>query len=63
MQLHGGIDAIERRHGDVRHDQVGPVLFGGGHQLPPVGHHPHDLKLGLEQAPQPLGENLVVIGD
>ena len=62
-QLHGGIDAVERRHGDVRDDRVRPVLLGGGHQLATVGHHGHDLKLGRKQAPQPLGEDLVVIGD
>src|SRR5262249_27578976 len=62
-QLHGGLDAVERRHGDVRDDHVGPVLPGGGHQLPAVGHHAHDLELGLEQAAQPLGEYRVVVGD
>ena len=50
-------------HGDVRDDHVRPVFLGGRHQLPAVGHHAHDLELRLEQAAQPLGENLVVIGD
>src|SRR5260221_77195 len=62
-QLRSGLDAVERRHGDVGDDDVRLEFFRGSQKLSAVGHHADDFEFGFEQSAHSLGENPVVIGD
>ena len=64
----GGLDplvGLARRHADVSHDDVGLLALDGGEQRVEVVAGRRDLDLGarLEQAPQALAGEVVVLGE
>ena len=62
LELSGGVEPVEERHGDVEHDDVGPELLRGLQQGAAIAHGPHDLATGLEQMREGLPEQPVVVG-
>ena len=63
MNLRGGIEAVEHRHDEVEHDHVGFEALGELHGLPSIGGFTDDVEtLALEQDPQALSKDLMVVG-
>ena len=64
VELAGGLDAVEHRHGDVHEHDVGPQLGRQAQGLLAVGRLADDLEpLLLHRAAQPLAEHAVVVGE
>ena len=64
-QLPQGVEARGPRHGEVEQQDVGLHLAREAHGLEAVGRLAHHLEapVVLEEAPQPLAEDGVVVGD
>ena len=65
QELMGGVDPVHVGHADIHDDQIGRALLGQLHRRLAVGRLGHDLhiRLFLDEAPQALSDNLVIVGD
>ena len=64
-QAAGGLDAVEDRHADVHHDDVGPgALDGldGGRTVGGLGHDGH-VRLLVDQEPDAGADHLLVVDE
>src|SRR5437899_4682220 len=59
----GGVDAVQERHGDVDHGDVGPQLFGRFEQRVSVRHGAHHLAMFREQLLERVEQQRVVVGE
>ena len=57
------LDAVQFRHRDIHHDDVGMQLVHEPHRLPPIGGRPYDLESGLrlQQHAQTVTHHGVII--
>ena len=55
------LDAVEQRHGNVRHDDVRTQLFHRGQQGATVLDTSDHLELRLEKSAQTIGDDLVIV--
>jgi hypothetical protein len=62
--LRCGIDAVELRHGDIHHHDIGRELFGHSDRLPSIGGFADhfDGGIGLQQKPQTFPNDSVIVG-
>src|SRR5512135_287404 len=61
FDLPDGIDAVQERHGDVRHDHVRPQLRRCGEQRAAVLDDANKLELRLKQAFEAFGHDPVIV--
>ncbi len=61
LYLPDRINAVQERHGDVRHDHVRPQLFRRGEQSASVLDDPHKLEFRLQEAFEAFGHDPVIV--
>jgi hypothetical protein len=60
-EMDGGLDAVERRHGNVGDDDFGVELMSSDKQFSAIGNQAHDLELGFEKSADAFGEDFVIV--
>ena len=62
LELARRLDAIEQRHRDIHHHYVGALLLAGLQELAAIFGRPDQVELGLQQAADAFGHDLVIVG-
>ena len=61
--LASGVDPVQRRHGEIDHDDAGLQTLGHRNRFKSVGGLAEDFELlALEEGPQALPEDGVIVG-